>query len=240
MKTIFKIFLFCFSITLLSQNISGKVTYVVSMEPISEKIIDSIASKKEFKKTNMSKWMKDILKNTPDVNAFLSFSNGESLYKVEDIMQNDNDKTLNINRILAGGENIIYRNSKTKEYIKEVKREALLVTLEEKEWQITQESKYIGKYLCFKAIDIKSNSKKKPIVWFTPEIPVSFGPEEFTGLPGLVILIEMGKRFISATKININPADKVIVIKPNKGTKISNAAYFKLLMSFNRSREKKL
>jgi GLPGLI family protein len=73
-----------------------------------------------------------------------------------------------------------------------------LIEKVEKTWKVTQESKKIGEYLCFKAIDIEStNTKMKPIVWFTPQIPVSFGTLEYNGLPGLVILVEMHNRTIS-------------------------------------------
>ena len=76
--------------------------------------------------------------------------------------------------------------------------------------------------MCFKAIDIESkNTKMKPLVWFTPEIPVSFGPKEFSGLPGLVLLVEMHKRRIEATKIILNPAEEIEITKPEKGKKIT-------------------
>jgi GLPGLI family protein len=57
----------------------------------------------------------------------------------------------------------------------------------------------------------------KPIVWFTPQILVSFGPKEFTGLPGLVILVKMYNRTISASKIVLNPKEKIEIIKLKKG-----------------------
>ena len=109
MKTIIIFLLLCISTTLFSQNISGKITYVVSMEPISEKIIDSVSKKNILKKTRMDKWVQNILKNTPNVNAFLSFSKEESLYKVEDEMQNDGKSIFNMNRIFAGADNKYYK-----------------------------------------------------------------------------------------------------------------------------------
>jgi GLPGLI family protein len=76
--------------------------------------------------------------------------------------------------------------------------------------------------LCYKAIDIASENKKmKPIVWFTPQIPVSFGPLDYSGLPGLVILVEMSKRTISVSEIILNPKDEIIIKKPIKGKKMT-------------------
>ncbi len=102
-----------------------------------------------------------------------------------------------------------------------------MIEKNDKKWKITQETKKIGKYLCFKAIDIEStNTKMKPVVWFTPELPVPFGPLDFNGLPGLVIRVEMaGGRTLSASKIELNPKGKIIIKKPTEGEKISEKKF---------------
>jgi GLPGLI family protein len=214
---------FC-SLTVLSQQLSGKVTYIVSMESYTKEKIDSIAKNFETKNMKMDKWLRDIFENTPDVKAFLEFNNTEALYFVEDKMQNDGKGTYNVNRTSAGGDDKYYKNTKTGEYFKENSTfgELLLIEIEPKKWKITQESKKIGNYLCYKAIDIASENKKmKPIVWFTPQIPVSFGPLDYSGLPGLVILVEMSKRTISVSEIILNPKHEIIIKKPTKGEKIT-------------------
>jgi len=226
--------LFIFTNTIIfSQNLSGKVTYVVSMEPFNEKKIDSIYKIKNKKNKKTDKWMKDIFKNTPNVNAYLDFTNGESICYLEEKMQVEGKPTFNMNRVFAGGDNKYYKNTNTKEYLKEYVRENLLIEKNEKKWKITQESKQIGKYLCFKAIDITSKNKKmKPIVWFTPQIPVSFGPLEYNGLPGLVILVEMFKRTISVSKIVLNPKEKIKIKKLIKGDRITEEKFKEKISSF--------
>ncbi|MDD7915639.1 GLPGLI family protein [Polaribacter sp. MSW5] len=75
-------------------------------------------------------------------------------------------------------------------------------------------------------MDIEStNTKMKPIAWFTPQIPVSFGPLEYNGLPGLVILVEMSNRTISASKIVLNPKEKIEFKKLIKGDRITEEKY---------------
>ena len=70
--------------------------------------------------------------------------------------------------------------------------------------------KKIGSYLCYKAIDVESdNQLKKPIAWFSPLIPVNFGPKEYIGLPGLVLEVEMAGSTITATKIILNPIEEI-------------------------------
>ena len=65
-----------------------------------------------------------------------------------------------------------------------------------KEWTITAESKKINGYLCYKAEqnDIIINSvgtfKHQITAWFCPEIPYSFGPLKFGGLPGLILELQ--------------------------------------------------
>jgi len=76
------------------------------------------------------------------------------------------------------------------------------------EWSITKETKVIKGYNCRKAeavqvfysIDRETEelkTKEQPIVaWFTSEIPFSFGPENYSGLPGLVLeLSTQGKNY---------------------------------------------
>lgn len=86
--------------------------------------------------------------------------------------------------------------------------------------EITQESKKIGDFICYKAI-----TKNKRVVWFTPEIPLQFGPKQYRGLPGLILEVEIGKVSIVAVEIIFKPIDD---IKQNyQGTVISEKNYKK-------------
>lgn len=220
-----------------SQTISGKVTYVVSIQPLNEKKLDSSYQARTKKK--MDKWMRDILKKTPPVNAYLEFTNNESLYYVEDKMQNDGKSTFNLTRTAAGSDHKYYKNTDTKEYFYENNTGELLLTdIEPRKWKITQESKNIGGYICFKAIDL-SSTKKTTFVWFAPQIPVSFGPKDFNGLPGLVLLVEMKKRTFTASKIVLNPKKKIKIKKPTKGRKETIEEYNKRVDAFMKFLHKK-
>ena len=70
---------------------------------------------------------------------------------------------------------------------------------------IPNETKKIGSYLCKKAT-IRYRDDLN-IVWFTDEIPISNGPYEFGGLPGLILQIENSDQRISATKIIAKSTD---------------------------------
>lgn len=54
--------------------------------------------------------------------------------------------------------------------------------------------------------------------WYTPEIPVNQGPENYWGLPGLILEINDGTTTILCSKIVLNAKEKV-EIKPSKKEK---------------------
>ena len=236
-KKLILFFIVFLNIIIYAQTISGKVTYVVSIQPLNEKKLDSSYQARTKKK--MDKWMRDILKKTPPVNAYLEFTNNESLYYVEDKMQNDGKSTFNLTRTAAGSDHKYYKNTDTKEYFYENNTGELLLTdIEPRKWKVTQESKNIGGYICFKAIDL-SSKKKTTSVWFAPQIPVSFGPKDFNGLPGLVLLVEMKKRTFTASKIVLNPKKKIKIKKPTKGRKETIEEYNKRVDAFMKFLHKK-
>lgn len=77
------------------------------------------------------------------------------------------------------------------------------------DWTLTDESKIISGYKSFKAIGNNPLFSKfdKPFVpvevWYTPDIPVSYGPYKYNGLPGLVLeSIEQGKFYFRAEQID--------------------------------------
>lgn len=55
--------------------------------------------------------------------------------------------------------------------------------------------------------------------WFTPEIPVNQGPENYWGLPGLILEVNDGKTVILCSKVVLNSKDK-IDIKPSTTGKV--------------------
>jgi GLPGLI family protein len=61
--------------------------------------------------------------------------------------------------------------------------------------------------------------------WYAPEIPVNQGPENYWGLPGLILEINDGKTVILCSKIVLNPKEKTVIKAPVKGKVISQKEY---------------
>lgn len=121
------------------------------------------------------------------------------------------------------------------------------------EWKTTGEVKQIGKYMCFKATAVKtwtdfdvSNFRRPPgreeepkkeeikeepktetvvTAWYTLQIPVSHGPGNYWGLPGLILELHEDDTIILCSKIVLNAADQATIKKPSKGKKVSIEEY---------------
>ncbi len=74
--------------------------------------------------------------------------------------------------------------------------------------------------------------KQKNVVWFALDMTVSAGPECFTGLPGIILEVNIndGALIITADKIDLKPlTTRLDVPAKIKGKKIDMAEYNKLI-----------
>ncbi|WJS96295.1 GLPGLI family protein [Flavobacterium johnsoniae] len=183
----------------------NKVIYKIRMPPRDNK----------FKSPQAEKFINDIANGLELVECQLLFNKTSSVFKIIDKLVADNDKTYGLGAIQASG--IYFKDTKNKIKIMQqsIRGEKLNIILpyEEYKWDVLAETKVIDGYRCYKAVgyreefNAKDNKIKivRPEVWFTPEIPSSFGPKGMDGLPGLVLegkLSEMA--YFYATKIIFN------------------------------------
>ena len=61
--------------------------------------------------------------------------------------------------------------------------------------------------------------------WYSPEIPVNQGPENYWGLPGLILEVNDGKTTILCSKLVLNTKDKVDIKAPTKGKEVSQKEF---------------
>ena len=112
-----------------------------------------------------------------------------------------------------------------------------------------KEQKMIGNYLCFKATaqlpkpktmtsvwrkaekendSIKDKIEEEyqdVIAWYTPQIPVSHGPAEFGGLPGLILELSTERTIMLCTKVVMNPERRIEISEPTKGEFVSRSEF---------------
>jgi GLPGLI family protein len=67
------------------------------------------------------------------------------------------------------------------------------------------------------------------VAWYTPQIPVNQGPDDYWGLPGLILEVKADKTIILCTKIVLNPKEKEDIDKPTKGEEVTQAEYTKII-----------
>jgi GLPGLI family protein len=63
------------------------------------------------------------------------------------------------------------------------------------------------------------------VAWYTPQVPINQGPDDYWGLPGLILEINADRTTILCTKIVMNPEEKEEIEKPNKGEEVTKAEY---------------
>lgn len=68
------------------------------------------------------------------------------------------------------------------------------------------------------------------VAWYTLDIPISQGPGEYWGLPGLILEVNSGKTSILCSKIVLNATEKDIIEEPTKGKEVTQKEYNAILM----------
>jgi len=192
------------------------------------------------------------LKNRLQKTYILTFNKQESTFKEEDKLDAMSGATDSWGSNFSPGDQ--YKNIKTNTLLQNqefygkqflVKDELLKLN-----WKMTTETKKIGNYTSFKATASVPSSNlewynfswgqtsdenreevemTEIVAWYTPEIPVSQGPSEYWGLPGLILEVNVGTTTMLCSKIIINPDEKTIIETPRKGKQISKKEYQKTI-----------
>lgn len=210
------IFLFLIS-PVFGQEIKGEIEYLVELSFVKEKL------------TKMSGSTRTLLQNATPVKTSLTFSGDEAIYEIKDGLGNDSQKGTNITRILAGSNDLYYHNRKTGQTFKQTSTSGKTFRVEypSMEWKILRETKKIGNYICYKAVDL-SEEANKTVAWFTPEISAGFGPLYYNGLPGLILEIQTSKGSFTVNSINFDP-ENLSVQKPSEGERVTKEKYYEIL-----------
>lgn len=61
--------------------------------------------------------------------------------------------------------------------------------------------------------------------WYTPDIPINQGPENYWGLPGLILEVNNGKTTILCSKVVLNSKDKKEIKAPTNGKVVTQKEF---------------
>lgn len=140
-----------------------------------------------------------------------------------------NKKWFNYAKILSENyDNTWYQNFLTKESIvnKTIGSKQYQVVYDRmSNWELTEETKIIQGYTCYKATRKEINKIKRLSItytaWFAPEIPASYGPIGNGGLPGMILQLKKPNVVVfTVKKITLNKKG-IKIQTPKNGEKIN-------------------
>lgn len=192
------------------------------------------------------------LKNRLEKNYTLTFNAQESMFLEKEKIDAISGATDSWGGYFSRGDQ--YKNVKENQLVQSQefygKRFLIKDELYKIDWQLSSETKKIGNYTCYLAkaavpskelswysfswsdlrrAENEDKDKEEPVTfveaWYTPQIPVSHGPGEFWGLPGLILEVSSGNTTLLCSEIILNPEEKVSIKAPSKGKEITKKDY---------------
>ena len=99
-------------------------------------------------------------------------------------------------------------------------------------WKITDETRDIAGYTCRRANGILLDSVYV-VAFYTEKIPISGGPESFSGLPGMMLEVALPHENViwRATKVTDVPVPPASIVPPKKGKPLNNKQLYDTLLS---------
>jgi GLPGLI family protein len=96
--------------------------------------------------------------------------------------------------------------------------------IESKPWKLTNKMTKILDYTCMGAE--QNQDGKEILAYFTSEIPFPIGPDEFFGLPGLVLAVEVdGATAFLATSVELTLPAKESITEPKEGKSVTRVQF---------------
>ena len=224
--------------SMFAQDFSGRATYKTHRKSSFKLDSTTIATNPGIQE-QMEAQMRKMFQKT----FTLDFTKSESIYKEEQELDAPKGPSSNGSVMVmsfgGGGTDFLYKNISENRMAnkKELMGKVFLIkdNLVTYDWKLTGETKNIGNYTCYKAVyeveeeeiqinmidgDVKEEKviKKRSIVaWYTLEVPISNGPSNYGGLPGLILEVNDGDLTIVCSEIVLNPKEVKEIKEPTKG-----------------------
>ena len=222
-----------------AQDFSGRATYRTHQKSSFELDSTTIAANPGIQE-QMEAQMRKMFQKT----FTLDFTKSESMYKEEQELDAPKGPSANggVMVMVMGGDgssDILYKNILEKRMANKTDLMGKIFLIKDNlvsyDWELTGETKNIGNYTCYKAVyekeeediqidmidgEVKEEkvTKKRTIVaWYTTDVPVSNGPNNYGGLPGLILEVNDGDLTIVCSEIILNPKEVKEIKEPIKG-----------------------
>jgi GLPGLI family protein len=236
--------------SMFAQDFSGRATYKTHRKSSFELDSTTIAANPGIQE-QMEAQMRKMFQKT----FTLDFTKSESMYKEEQELDAPKGPSANggVMVMVMGGNgssDILYKNISENRmaHKTELMGKVFLIkdNLEAYDWELTGETKNIGNYTCYKAVyekeeeDIqidmidgevkeeKVTKKRTLVVWYTTDVPISNGPNNYGGLPGLILEVNDGDLTIVCSELVLNPKEAKEIKEPIKGKIVTREKFSKI------------
>jgi GLPGLI family protein len=195
------LFFFMFAFNCFSQVTNGKIDYGLH-----------ISTFEGLEKTTMMKGAyAKAIENAPFLNFELLFNTTESYFSLKDGLGLD-DQGYIYAKLFSGYDGSVYQKDDFS--YSEINGEIgnfLIKNDKRKDWILMNETKQINGFVCFKATAVKTVENSKgifhfPIIaWYCPQIPLSYGPNGYGGLPGLILELQVRNILFGVKTMDLKP-----------------------------------
>ena len=225
--------------SMFAQDFSGRATYRTHQKSSFELDSTTIAANPGIQE-QMEAQMRKMFQKT----FTLDFSKSESMYKEEQELDAPKGPSANGGVMVMvmdgnGSSDILYKNISENRMANKTELMGKVFLIKDNlvayDWELTGETKNIGIYTCYKAVyereeesieinmidgevkEEKVTKKTTLVAWYTTDVPVSNGPNNYGGLPGLILEVNDGDLTIVCSELVLNPKKVKEIIEPVKG-----------------------
>jgi GLPGLI family protein len=204
--------------------------------------------------------MKSMVPEFRNSKHLLIFNDSESVYKLVPEMENEESGGGMVFRMGGSDGGVIYKNMASGKSIeeRELGAKTFLITdsIKGQKWKISAETKQILGYNCRKAtttIETRRSGARvftssstsgttdttaKPttvlqevVAWFAYDISCPIGPDNYSGLPGVILQLDVDKGLITLNAVELKTTANTKELKePKKGKKVTREEFTKMMM----------
>lgn len=185
----------------------------------------------------------EAIENAKHLNFTLNFNQETSVFNIINAIGRD-DQGYFYAKLFSGYKGEVYQSKESTLSVLGGEFGNFILKKEPNEWELTNETKEIEGFLCYKAtskkvvINTKGTFQFPVIAWYCPKIPFSYGPNGYGNLPGLILELQVRNVVFGVKKIDLN-LEKTPLIPKIKDYKIVTEKELNEIINNNKNSFKK-